>query len=313
MLTDVSHVPEVRMVDKNRLLEELRNLKQQIKNDPRVMAKYDLDGNGEISGEEWELARKAVVVSLEAQGPSPTETGTSKAAMGASMAAAAVGGVAGQVFNRMQGSAVDEAVPDGTLLSENQIVVQQQVESVELLTSFEGRNRYAFFNSGGQKLAHAEEDNTGVLGAVTRNLFSSARSFTMGISVLNTAEVIGVKRHFELIFSKIKVSDSQGPVGEVNQRFSLLNRKYDLVPYFGTRKLAISGPLFRPWTFNILANGRQVGSIKKKWSGIFKEAFTKADTFEISIDDLGLSVAERKLIFAAAIAIDIDYFEKKNK
>ena len=302
------------MVEKNRLLEELRNLKQQIKSDPRVMSKYDLDGNGEISGEEWELARKAVVASLESEGSSQKQAGSSSAGMFAGIAGAAVGGAAGQVFDRMRGSVSGEsAAPDGTLLSENQIVVQQQVESVELLTSFEGRNRYAFFNAGGQKLAHAEEDNTGVLGAVTRNLFSSARSFTMGISVLNTAEVIGVKRHFELIFSKIKVSDSQGPVGEVNQRFSLLNRKYDLVPYFGTRKLTISGPLFRPWTFNILANGRQVGSIKKKWSGIFKEAFTKADTFEISIDDFGLSVAERKLILAAAIAIDIDYFEKKNK
>jgi len=306
---DVSSVPEVNMVDRNRLLDELRNLKQQIKNDPRVMAKYDLDGNGEISGEEWELARKAVVASLESEGSSQKQAGSSSAGI----AGTAVGGAAGQVFDRMRGSVSGEsAAPDGTLLSENQIVVQQQVESVELLTSFEGRNRYAFFNAGGQKLAHAEEDNTGVLGAVTRNLFSSARSFTMGISVLNTAEVIGVKRHFELIFSKIKVSDSQGPVGEVNQRFSLLNRKYDLVPYFGTRKLTIAGPLFRPWTFNILANGRQVGSIKKKWSGILKEAFTKADTFEISIDDPGLSVAERKLIFAAAIAIDIDYFEKKS-
>jgi uncharacterized protein YxjI len=302
------------MVDKNRLMEELRNLKQQIKSDPRVMARYDLNGDGEISGEEWELARKAVVASLEAEAPLQKQADSSSVGMAASIAGAAVGGAAQQVFDRLRNSASEEDTPgDGTLLFENKIVVQQQVESLELLTSFEGRNRYAFFNAGGQKLAHAEEDNTGVMGAVTRNLFSSARSFTMGISVLNTTEVIGVKRHFELIFSKIKVSDSQGPVGEVNQRFSLLNRKYDLVPYFGARKLTISGPLFRPWTFNILAGGRQVGSIKKKWSGIFKEAFTKADTFEISIDDPGLKPAERKLIVAAAIAIDIDYFERKKK
>ncbi len=302
------------MVDKNRLLEELRNLKQQIKSDPRVMAKYDLDGNGEISGDEWELARKAVIASLESEGPSQKQAGASKAAMGASMAGAALGGAAGRVFNRMQGYAAGEdAPPDGTLLAAAQVIVKQEVESLELVTSFEGRNRYAFFTPGGQKLAHAEEESTGVMGAVSRNLFSSARAFTMGISVLGTAEVIGVKRHFELIFSKIKVSDSQGPVGEVNQRFSLLTRKYDLVSYFGARKLTISGPLFRPWTFNILAGGRQVGSIKKKWSGILKEAFTKSDNFEITIDDPGLSAAERKLVFAAAIAIDIDYFEKKSK
>jgi len=302
------------MVDKNRLLEELRSLKQQIKSDPQVMAKYDLDGDGEISGEEWELARKAVIASLEVEGPALGDTGASKAAMGASTVGAALGGVAGQVFDRMKGAgAGEDALQPGTLLGEPQVLVKQQVESLELVTSFEGRNRYAFFTPGGQKLAYAEEDNTGVMGAVTRNLFSNARPFTMGISVLNTSEVIGVKRHFEIIFSKIKVSDRQGPVGEVNQRFSLINKKYDLVSYFGNHGLTLSGPLWRPWTFNIFAGGRQVGSIKKKWSGIFKEAFTKADTFEISIDDPKLSAAERKLIFAAAIAIDIDYFEKKSK
>lgn len=309
-----SFISEVTMVDKNRLMEELRNLKQQIKSDPRVMATYDLDGNGEISGEEWELARKAVIASLEAAGPSQKQSDASKAAMGASMAGAALGGVASQVFNRMQGAtAGEEAAPEGTLLAAAQVFVRQEVESLELVTSFEGRNRYGFYDSNGHKLAHAEEENTGVLGAVSRNLFTSARSFTMGISILGTVDIIGVKRHFEIIFSKIKVSDSQGPVGEVNQRFSLLTRKYDLVPYFGSRKLTISGPLLRPWTFNVMAGGRQVGSIKKKWSGLLKEAFSKSDNFEISIDEPGLSAAERKLIFAAAIAIDIDYFEKKSK
>ena len=52
---------------------------------------------------------------------------------------------------------------------------------------------------------------------------------------------------------------------------------------------------------------------KKQWSGLLKEAFTRADTFTISFDDPGLSLIERKLILAAAIAIDIDYFEQKQK
>jgi uncharacterized protein YxjI len=309
----MNYVPEVSMVDQNRLLEELRNLKKQIKSDPRVLAKYDLDGNGEIDGQEWELARKAVIASLEAEDSTPRDAGTSKAAMGASMTGTALGGAASQIFNRMQGTAAGEgAAPAGTLLAAAQVLVKQEVESLELVTSFEGRNRYGFYTPAGQKLAHAEEEATGIGGAILRNVFSNARAFSMGISVMGTAEVIGIKRHFEFIFSKMKVSDSQGPVGEVNQRFSLLNRKYELVPYFASQKLTVSGPLFRPWTFNIMAGGRQVGSIKKKWSGIMKEAFTKSDNFEVSIDDPALGAAERKLIFAAAIAIDIDYFEKKN-
>jgi len=93
--TKNQEVSEVIMVDKNKLMEELRNLKQQIKSDPRVMAKYDLDGNGEISGEEWELARKAVVASLESEGSSQKQAGSSSAGMAAGIAGAAVGGAAG--------------------------------------------------------------------------------------------------------------------------------------------------------------------------------------------------------------------------
>ena len=43
------------MVDENVFREELRNLKGLIRNDPVMAARYDLDGNGEISGEEWDL------------------------------------------------------------------------------------------------------------------------------------------------------------------------------------------------------------------------------------------------------------------
>ena len=44
------------MVDESIFREELRNLKGLIRNDPAVAARYDLDGDGEISGEEWDRA-----------------------------------------------------------------------------------------------------------------------------------------------------------------------------------------------------------------------------------------------------------------
>ena len=303
------------MVDRNRLLDELRTLKQQIKSNPKVLAKYDLDGNGEISGEEWDLARKAITTALEAEEAGQKQKNGSQLdpAGAASFSAAAAGSAAAQVFNRLHDSlSSEDASPEGTLLTHKQVIVQQQVESVELIRNLEGRNRYKFLTASGQELAHAEENDTGIAGAISRNLLGNRRMFNLGISVHNTNEVISVKRQFELILSKIKVTDNKGPVGEVKQQFSLLSRKYELIPYFGMRRLIISGPLLKPWTFNILAGSRQVGSIKKKWSGVFKETFTKADSFEVSLDDPGLKAAERKLIFAAAIAIDIDYFEQKS-
>ena len=54
------------MVDKKKLIEQLRKLKKQIQEDPDTRSIYDLDGDGNISGEEWEKARKAVIAFMEA-------------------------------------------------------------------------------------------------------------------------------------------------------------------------------------------------------------------------------------------------------
>lgn len=300
------------MVDKNRLTRELRALKQKIKSDPQVFARYDLDGNGEISGQEWELARKAVIAALETEGALQAGGRARGAAAAGSAFSAGAGGAAAQVFGLLQNTSSDTAPPEaGTLLEARQVVVSQQVERLELMTNFEGRNRYRFQSPAGADLAYAEESDTGIGGAVLRNVFSTSRAFTMGISIHNTPDVIWLKRQFEFIFSRIKVSDNNGPVGEVNQKFSLLSRKYELVTYFGARRLEINGPLWKPWTFLISTGGREVGAIRKKWSGLLKESFTRADTFEIDLTAPDLRAAEKKLVFAAAIAIDIDYFEQK--
>ena len=140
-----------------------------------------------------------------------------------------------------------------------------------------------------------------------------ARASLRYLGTTSRGTPIWINRQFELIFSRMKVSDKKGPVGEVNQKFSLLNRRYELVPYFGSRRLTLTGPIFRPWTFNIQSGTQQLGSICKKWSGLMKEAFTRADTFEVSFDSGDLQPAEKKLILAAAIAVDIDYFEQKQK
>ncbi len=304
------------MVDKKKLVEQLRKLKKQIQEDPDVRAIYDLDGDGNISGEEWEKARKAVIAFMEATRTreASEQSGLSRAAGVAGVAVAGAAGAADQVFGRIKGKTTgsDEALA-GTLLAEQRVVVRQLVEGLELMTDFEGRNKYKFYNESGKELAHAEESDTGFLGAVSRNMWTSRRPFSMGISIHKTPETFWLNRRFEFIFSRIEVSDDNEPIGTVQQKFSFLNRKYELDSYFGNRRLTVAGPIFKPWTFNVFAGTQPVGSIKKRWSGLLKEAFTRADTFTVFFDDSGLTLTERKLVLAAAIAIDIDYFEQKQK
>lgn len=292
------------MVDKVELVEQLRKLKQQIHSDPQVKAIYDLDGDGNISGEEWDKARKAVIAFMEARALKNRGSDTSVPEDHA----------AEQVFQRIKGEIVrPDTAPPGTLLSEPHIIIKQHVENIELVSSLEGRNRYAFTTPTGKHLAHAEETDTGFIGSVVRNLWSARRSFVMGITIQQTPEIVWLKRRFEWIFSNIDVFDDDSPVGTVRQRFAIINRKYELESYFGDRVLTILGPVYRPWTFDVYAHTKKVASIQKKWSGFFKEAFTSADTFTIVFEDSRLLPDERKLIIAAAIAIDIDFFENKGK
>ncbi len=303
------------MVDKNALTEQLRKLKKKIQDDPQVRALYDLDNDGRISGQEWDKAREEVIRFMEVQeAHRENPAGESSAAAGAAgMAMAGAAGAADHVFEQIRsGTAKEEGASGaaGTLLSVPEVIIDQQVEGLELMTDFEGCNRYRFTSPEGRHLASAQESDTGVAGFISRSFFASRRPFTMGISVLNTPDIIWLKRRFELIFSRIDVKDNEHPVGVIQQRFGLINRKYTLYPNNGRRNLTIRGPLFKPWTFYVLADGRQVGLITKKWSGFFKEALTRADSFVVRFEDSGLSVAERMLILGTAVAIDIDYFEQ---
>ncbi len=55
------------MVNKEELLDKLRLIKRSIKNDPKVLARYDIDEDGRISGEEWDLVRKETILGLESE------------------------------------------------------------------------------------------------------------------------------------------------------------------------------------------------------------------------------------------------------
>ena len=303
------------MVDREKLNEELRRLKGMIRDDPEVRKTYDLDGDGRISGEEWEKVRQDVIAYMEEEGAGGTVPENASAGMAAKSTGAAASArmdAASHVFGEIKGGYTG-AEETSSLFTEPLINVKQIVEGLELITDLEGRNKYNFLSPKGKLLAHAEEENTGVAGAVVRNLLSFGRPFTMGISVLNTPEIIWLKRHFEFFLSRIDVSDDDKKIGSVKQQLSLLQRKYELNSHLTSKKLKITGSIFKPWTFNISADFRPVGSIKKKWSGLLTEGFTRADSFEISIDDHRLTRIERKLIFAAAIAIDIDHFESSQK
>ena len=83
-------------------------------------------------------------------------------------------------------------------------------------------------------------------------------------------------------------------------------------PPNGLSRFRDTGPILRPWTFQIRLPGLgddEVGLIQKKWSGLAKEMFTEADNFWVEMGGVN-DPTLRALLFAATVLIDVVHFER---
>lgn len=126
------------------------------------------------------------------------------------------------------------------------------------------------------------------------------------------APLFSIHRPMAFFRTKVRVT---GPGGEALGYFK--SKWFSLGGGFGVHDNAeqqiaeVKGD-WKGWNFKFLANGREIGTVTKKWAGIGRELFTSADNYMISIaDDAAGNSAASVLLLAAGLAIDIVYKEKK--
>ena len=73
------------------------------------------------------------------------------------------------------------------------------------------------------------------------------------------------------------------------------------------------GPLFRPNTFFVTRGGAEAVRITKRWSGVLREAFSRADTFHVESAPTGREPAFATLALATALALDLGFFEDRGR
>ncbi len=116
---------------------------------------------------------------------------------------------------------------------------------------------------------------------------------------------------FRIYFQRLEVQDAAGkPLGALQRRFALLSKRFDVEDAGGRVVLEVSSPIWRLWTFVFMRGGAEAARIEKKWAGLLTEALTDKDRFRIAFTG-AVPLAERQLLLAAAIFIDLQYFEKK--
>jgi len=192
----------------------------------------------------------------------------------------------------------------------SELMIVQKRELAELF-GFETRNKYAI-EVNGAPFAFAAEQGKGGLAFLARMFVGHWRTFEIHFFDSARQLVLRAVHPFRFLFQRLEVNAASGrPIGAIQQRFAIFSKRFDVTDPSGRLLLSVSSPIWRPWTFAFERDGRELARVEKKWSGMLREAFTDADRFRVAFPSAELSQDERSLVLAAAIFIDLQYFEQK--
>jgi uncharacterized protein YxjI len=190
------------------------------------------------------------------------------------------------------------------------LMVRQRFELAEMF-SIETRNKYAIEGERGEPVAFAAEQQKSFAGFLLRQVLGHWREFEIIFFDTQRQPVLRAIHPFRIFFQRLEVKDAAGRrLGAVQQRFALLSKRFDVEASNGRVILEVRSPLWRLWTFVFVRGAVEAARIEKKWSGLLAESFTDKDNFRIQFSGR-VSLEERQLLLAAAIFIDLQYFENK--
>ncbi len=197
------------------------------------------------------------------------------------------------------------------LMQVQNIVIRQKKELTELF-GFETRNKYSIEAADGTSIGFAAEQQKGIVGMLSRQIIGHWRSFEILVFDNNKKEVMKARHPFKPLLQRLDVVTTSGrQLGFIQQRFSLINKRFEVLEPTGSILMSVSSPIWKIWTFPFFRNGQEVAVIQKKWQGFLKEGFTDADAFHITFLSRDLTKDARQLLLAAGIFIDLLYFERK--
>ena len=197
-----------------------------------------------------------------------------------------------------------------SLLMQQAIVVNQEVELSSVLVGLDSANKYSLHAPNGHKLAQSAETG-GVGGFLLRQIFRNSRAANVKVFGMNGAEIAEMRKPFRFIFAEIAATIGGQEVGRA-KRLSWIGRNYG-ISVMGVPTFTISSSLFqwKNFRFNVMKGGVHVATIMKRYEGALKMMFTQADTFTIEFHDSSLSLEERFTLLGTTFLIDFDCFEQR--
>lgn len=174
-----------------------------------------------------------------------------------------------------------EVVSSLPALTHAALVVQREVEWGTVLLGFEQANKYTIRNADGELVGYLAEEDTSVATGLMRQLARGRRAFVATLLSPAGDVILRVRRPFVLINSSMTVEGPGGEVlGEIQQRFHLWRRHYDL--FIGKTQFARVRAGLLSWEFTVEGEkGEELARIDRNFVGLAKELFTDAGAYVV--------------------------------
>lgn len=173
-------------------------------------------------------------------------------------------------------------------------------------------NAYKVFNQDGQQIGNIRQE-VPLLHKFLRLLLDK-RIFPFTLNIVDTNEqvVASIHRGWTFWMSKIEIRDTNGVVvGGIKQKFKFMKPLFHILDANNEVLAEIKGD-WKAWNFKIVdSSERELGAITKKWAGAFKEVFTTADKYRVTIAKECPEDINKMAIVAGAITIDMVLKESK--
>ncbi len=194
------------------------------------------------------------------------------------------------------------------------ILVRQQLELGEIVLGFEARNRFEICTEDGEVIGSAAEQGSGFGAMVGRQIFGRCRKATVHIYDAAGEKLGRGEKPFRWFFQRMDVYDGSKRIGAIERKWSWLSRRLVVENAAGEQVMELVGPilLLGRGTFRLMFQGQEVGSVRKKWSGVLREAFSDADTFGV-VYEQHVPEELRKILLVATFLIDFTYFENNDR
>ena len=124
--------------------------------------------------------------------------------------------------------------------------------------------------------------------------------------------LFSIHRPFTFLRSKIKITGPEAQAfGYFKSKLFSLGGGFHVFDAGDQQVAEVKGD-WKGWNFKFLTkDGREIGTVTKKWAGIGKELFTSADNYIISLTDVpDGNTAASTLLLAAGLAIDMVFKER---